>query len=253
MNFGELFYNYIPLIVSNLIVIVFFIFFKKNKEKESQLHKDEVSKLEAQALRQQMNPHFIYNALNSVQSVMILKGERESNRYIGMLSKLLRFTLEINTYEKITLKEEIEYLEAYIGLQKMRMDPEIEFKITTNLTQQPTEYLIPPMLVQPVVENAIIHGLGPLKRRQGVLRLTFSDKNKCILIRVEDNGVGYETSRKKKNKTKMLHKSMATKILKERIDIFNYLDKNKTSFSIYSRKMKNKEIGTIAHLQIPYN
>jgi len=80
-----------------------------------------------------MNPHFIYNALNSVQSVMILKDERESNRYIGMLSKLLRFTLEINTYEKISLKEEIEYLEAYIGLQKMRMDPQFDFEIKTNL------------------------------------------------------------------------------------------------------------------------
>ncbi|MDC0874211.1 histidine kinase [Flavobacteriaceae bacterium] len=103
---------------------------KKNKEKESQLHKDEVAKLEAQALRIQMNPHFIYNALNSIQSVMILKGERESNLYIGMLSKLLRFTLEMNTYEKISLKEEIEYLEAYIGLQKMRMDP--QFDLVTN-------------------------------------------------------------------------------------------------------------------------
>lgn len=80
MNIGDLLYNYIPLIISNVIVIVFFVFFKKNKEKETELHKNEVSKLEAQALRQQMNPHFIYNALNSVQSVMILKGEREFNR-----------------------------------------------------------------------------------------------------------------------------------------------------------------------------
>jgi sensor histidine kinase YesM len=253
MNFGDLLYNYIPLIISNVIVIVFFVFFKKNKEKETELHKNEVSKLEAQALRQQMNPHFIYNALNSVQSVMILKGEREFNRYIGMLSKLLRFTLEINTYEKITLKEEIEYLEAYIGLQKMRMDPEIEFKMTTNLNQEAAAYLIPPMLIQPVVENAIIHGLSPLKNKKGVLHLTFTDKNKSIQIRVEDNGIGYETSRQKKNKAKALHKSMATKIMKERIDIFNYLDKNKTSFSIYSKKEKNKEVGTIAHLEIPYN
>jgi len=90
-----------------------------------------VAKLEAQTLRIQMNPHFIYNALNNVQSVMILKGERESNRYIGMLSKLLRFTLEINTNEKISIKEELEYLEAYTGLQKMRMLKQIDFKITT--------------------------------------------------------------------------------------------------------------------------
>ena len=86
MNFVELLYNYTPLIASNIIVIVFLIFFTRNKNKEIQLHNNEVAKLEAQALRIQMNPNFIYNALNNVQSVMILKGERESNRYIGMLS-----------------------------------------------------------------------------------------------------------------------------------------------------------------------
>ncbi len=86
MNFVELLYNYTPLIASNIIVIVFLIFFTRNKNKEIQLHNNEVAKLEAQTLRIQMNPHFIYNALNNVQSVMILKGERESNRYIGMLS-----------------------------------------------------------------------------------------------------------------------------------------------------------------------
>jgi len=78
MNFVELLYNYTPLIASNIIVIVFLIFFARNKNKEIQLHNNEVAKLEAQTLRIQMHPHFIYNALNNVQSVMILKGERES-------------------------------------------------------------------------------------------------------------------------------------------------------------------------------
>ena len=149
------------------------IFFTRNKNKEIQLHNNEVAKLEAQALRIQMNPHFIYNALNNVQSVMILKGERESNRYIGMLSKLLRFTLEINTNEKISIKEELEYLEAYTGLQKMRMLEQIDFKITTKFSKDPIEYEIPPMLIQPVVENAIVHGLGPLKNRKGLVSIQF--------------------------------------------------------------------------------
>ena len=76
-----------------------------------------------------------------------------------MLSKLLRFTLEINTYEKISLKEEIEYLEAYIGLQKMRMDPQFDFEIKTNLPLSLPKYDIPPMLIQPIVENALYTGL----------------------------------------------------------------------------------------------
>ena len=252
MKFADLLYNYIPLIASNIIVVVFFFFFKKNKEKESQLHKDEVAKLEAQALRIQMNPHFIYNALNSVQSVMILKGERESNLYIGMLSKLLRFTLEMNTYEKISLKEEIEYLEAYIGLQKMRMDPQFDFEIKTNLPLCTTKYDIPPMLIQPIVENAIIHGISPLTQRNGFLSLLFEEKDNTIHVFVEDNDIGYEKSKKQKSKVKKIHKSMASKIMKERIDIFNYLSENKTSFSIRSEIKENVEVGTVALLKIPY-
>ena len=118
-----------------------------------------------------MNPHFIYNALNSVQSVMILKGERESNRYIGMLSKLLRFTLEMSTKESITLEEEIEYLDSYLGLQKMRLDSKMEYEIEVRLNQNLKEYTLPPMLIQPIVENSILHGI-PLKNSELPLRFT---------------------------------------------------------------------------------
>ncbi|MDA9587534.1 histidine kinase [Flavobacteriaceae bacterium] len=121
--------------------------------------------MEARSLRAQMNPHFIYNALNSLQSVMILKGERESNRYIGMLSKLLRFTLEMSTTERITLEEEIDYLDSYLGLQKMRLDSKMEYKIELDLKQNIKEYSLPPMLIQPLVENSILHGISSLKDR----------------------------------------------------------------------------------------
>jgi len=154
-------------------------------------------------LRIQMNPHFIYNALNNVQSVMILKGERESNRYIGMLSKLLRFTLEINTNEKISIKEELEYLEAYTGLQKMRMLEQIDFKITTKFSKDPIEYEIPPMLIQPVVENAIVHGLGPLKNRKGLVSIQFLEQDGFMKVTIEDNGIGIENSKKTEKKRQM--------------------------------------------------
>lgn len=107
LNYG-LIEDYFPLIISNLLVLLFFLFFQSNKQKTDTAYKSHIAELEARSHRAQMNPHFIYNALNSVQSVMILKGERESNRYIGMLSKLLRFTLEMSTKESITLEEEID-------------------------------------------------------------------------------------------------------------------------------------------------
>ena len=98
---------------------------------------------------------------------MILKGERESNRYIGMLSKLLRFTLEMSTKESITLEEEIDYLDSYLGLQKMRLDSTMEYDVEVQLNQNIKEYPLPPMLVQPIVENSILHGISSLKDRNG--------------------------------------------------------------------------------------
>ncbi|MDA0794011.1 MAG: histidine kinase [Bacteroidetes bacterium] len=114
----SLFEDYFPLIISNLLVVLFFIFFQNNKKKASTAYQNQIALLEGRSLRAQMNPHFIYNALNSLQSIMILKGERESNRYIGMLSKLLRFTLEMSTQESIALQTEMDFIEAYMGLQK---------------------------------------------------------------------------------------------------------------------------------------
>ena len=125
--------DYIPLIISNLLVLLFFLFFQNSKEKADRAHKNHIAELEARSLRSRMNPHFLYNAINNIQSIMILKGEIESNRYIGMLSKLLRFTLEISTKENINLEQEIEYINSYISLQKMRLEPKFEYKIDIDL------------------------------------------------------------------------------------------------------------------------
>ena len=155
---------YLPLFISNLLVVLFFLFFQNNKKKTNTVYQNQIARLEARSLRAQMNPHFIYNALNSLQSVMLLKGERETNRYIGTLSKLLRFTLERSSKESITFREEIEYLDAYLCFQQMRLGSKLNYKIDmeNSFKSSAQEYLIPPMLIQPLIENAIIHGIGPL-------------------------------------------------------------------------------------------
>ena len=138
--------DYFPLIISNLLVILFFLFFQNSKKKADVVYQYHIARLEARSLRAQMNPHFIFNALNSLQSIMILKGEHESNRYIGMLSKLLRFTLEMSTKESITLREEIDYLEAYLGLQKMRLDAKLKYtvQVASDFKTTAQNYFIPP-------------------------------------------------------------------------------------------------------------
>jgi len=225
-NYFGLIEDYFPLIISNILVLLFFLFFQQSKQKANSAHKSHIAELEARSLRAQMNPHFIYNALNSLQSVMILKGERESNRYIGMLSKLLRFTLEMSTTERITLDEEIDYLDSYLGLQKMRLDSKMEYKIELDLKQNIKEYSLPPMLIQPLVENSILHGISSLKDRIGWVIVRFEEDEEYIKVTVKDNGIGIKASQKIKGKSKQLHKSFATQILRERINIINYL-KNK--------------------------
>ena len=193
LNYG-LIEDYFPLIISNILVLLFFLFFQSNKQKADTAYKSHIAELEARSLRAQMNPHFIYNALNSVQSVMILKGERESNRYIGMLSKLLRFTLEMSTKESITLEEEIDYLDSYLGLQKMRLDSKMEYDFKVQLNQNIKEYTFPPMLVQPIVENSILHGISSLKDRTGKVTVRFMEDKEFIKVTVEDNGIGIKAS-----------------------------------------------------------
>lgn len=214
------------------------------------MYQNHIARLEAQSLRAQMNPHFIYNALNSLQSVILLKGKRETNRYIGMLSKLLRFTLEMSTKESITLREEIDYLEAYLGLQKMRLDSKMNYEIEMDeqfkMTTQ--NYLIPPMLIQPIIENAIIHGISPLKNNKGCVHLNISRFHDYLKVEVTDNGIGLKASKKLK-KNKQLHKSYATQILRGRIDIFNYLKKRNITFTLKSRELDNKIQGTVAQIE----
>ncbi len=245
--------DYFPLIISNLLVILFFLFFQNNKKRAATFYQNHIARLEARSLRAQMNPHFIYNALNGLQSIMILKGELESNRYIGMLSKLLRFTLEMSTKESITLREEIDYLEAYLGLQKMRLDSKMNYSvdIDTDFNMTAKNYLIPPMLIQPILENAIIHGISPLKNKTGCVNLSINKSDDYLKVTIEDNGIGLKASKNlKKNKVKV-HKSYATQILRERIDIFNYLKKKNITFTIKTNVLNNQVKGTVAQIEIP--
>ena len=123
-----------------------------------------MARLQTKALITQMNPHFIYNTLNGIQSTMLLKGEKEVNRYIGIFSSLLRKTFEMSTLQKVSLNEEIEYLKNYITLQEMRLNYPIKstYKIDSALNLDTCE--IPALMIQPLVENAILHGISPLKK-----------------------------------------------------------------------------------------
>lgn len=209
-----------------------------------------LKKMEEKNLRKQMNPHFIFNTINNIQYFMFLKGERETNKYFGYFSKLIRYTLDKSNAENTSLHDEIEYLRSYINLEKMRMDDNLNATINIDPNLNLQEIKIPCMLIQPMIENAILHGLKP-KKSDRELMLQFTQQNTHLHVKITDNGIGREAAAEKKINFSKKRRSWATYILKERITIFNTQNDAKITFNITDLKTEHQAAGTQVNFQIP--
>lgn len=170
--------------------------------------------LERMALAAQMNPHFIFNSLNSIHSFLLYEENENAEKYLLRFAKLIRQTLANSRMSYITIEEEYETLKNYILLEKMRFKNTFSFTIDCDLRQLPIHACIPPMLIQPYVENAILHGL--VKRPEnGQLLLKFYLEDEMLKVLIEDNGIGYSESKREKSDSK--HKSYGTQITEERL------------------------------------
>jgi len=222
---------FISLIIAvALVVFYFFLVLEAKLLKERRDRNLQVSNLEAKAYRAQMNPHFIFNALNGMQSAMILGGETEFNKYITSFSKLLRNTIEMSSVDKISIADEIAYITNYVALQGYRLEQKIdlEFNIDSKIDQN--DVFLPCMMLQPIVENSIVHGIIP-KKEKGKITIDLVTENEMLKVCVTDNGIGRKAAAKQKEKYAK-HKSFATQIMRDRIDIINYYNDKKLKFSI---------------------
>lgn len=243
----------IPLFVSNFITITLIVFFGRDRSRQRSAYRDQIARLESQSLKAQMNPHFIYNTLNGIQSVLMLKGEEMANQYVGIFSRMLRKTLDMSSSDNMTLAEEIDYIQGYIALQNIRLERPINFSVTFGTKIDPENCLIAPMLLQPIVENAIIHGLIHQKEDSWI-ELKINHTEDALVLNVEDNGMGRKAASQKQKSNvlgKDVHKSHATKILKERIDVLNYIYKTKSAFYLEDILDKGMVCGTRAVLIVP--
>jgi two-component system, LytTR family, sensor kinase len=195
----------------------------ENKRKETELLRLQATGLQLKALRAQMNPHFMYNALNSIQNYIMQNDTTHAAKYLAKFAKLMRKSLEYSELEIISLEDEIAFLEDYIIInQKLRFENQLEYIIEVDEEIEEDILGVPTMIVQPYLENAIEHGLRP--RRGGLIKLSFSlineDKILCI---VEDNGVGREKVRKMQEKDgyHLNHKSRGTNITEKRLEILH--------------------------------
>ena len=192
-------------------------FKKKNRaEKEKLEMQNHLLSLEQKALRLQMNPHFIFNVLNGIKA-MGTSNPLKMNTTINTFATLLRETLYNSRKDYITLDQEIKTLKNYIEVEKLMATKSFKYEISLDLDVDTEEILIPPMLIQPFVENAIRHGI--LKgEKEGLLKIEFSNKDEFLYCTVSDNGPGIFASQKKKENIKTDHQSMALTVTRERLE-----------------------------------
>jgi LytS/YehU family sensor histidine kinase len=191
------------------------------------------------ALQAQMNPHFVFNALNSIKR-MILDGDNEkASRYLSKFALMIRMTLNHSRDTFVTLDENIAYLKTYLDMEKLRFDDSFSYSINTGDNIDTCETSIPSMMIQPLVENAIWHGLLPSTEEKRI-KISFEQEQQQLTCTIEDNGIGIRESSKLKQNNKSPHQSVGLENLRKRIKIIN--EKYDTACSLVITDLKEAGI-----------
>lgn len=237
-------FNYM-LIVAFFLLLIFFAFIakalyaikKKNKE------------IALQSLRREMNPHFIFNSLNSVNQFISQNKELEANKYLTNYSMLMRNMMENSNKDFVSLSTEIEQLKKYLDLEHLRFHDKFDFNIEVDETLDTDSVFVPNMIIQPHLENAIWHGLR-YKEDKGLLLLKFELKDNKIITIIDDNGIGLTKSSELKTENQKVHQSRGVTNTKERIALLNELYKTAISFQI--KEKETPETGTVVEIIFPH-
>ena len=202
--------------------------------------------LALKSMRSQMNPHFIFNALNSVNSFIAVNDERNANRYLTEFSALMRSVLENSDEDFIPLTKEIELLELYVKLEHNRFKEKFDYTISVDENISLDQFSIPPMLLQPYIENAIWHGLR-YRKEKGDLEISITKRDEeTVAVIIKDNGIGRKKSQELKTKNQLKQKSKGMSTIKNRVAILNDMYKERISVNV-ADVLENGE-GTIVEL-----
>ena len=224
----------------------------KNEEIKQSNYKRKLTDLELKALRSQMNPHFIFNCMNSINR-MILSGDGEdASKYLNKFARLIRLTLDNSENNTVTLADELAMLEAYIQLESIRFKGKINYSISVDDDIDQSSTYLPSMVLQPFIENAIWHGLMH-KNAPGNIDIRIHEEEDILKCTIEDDGIGREMALKMKNGSVNKTKSLGLRITEERLKL---ISKNKLEKWIQIDDLKdalNNAIGTRVNIRIPLN
>ncbi|MCH4830292.1 sensor histidine kinase [Flavobacterium columnare] len=210
-----------------------------------------VNQSNLRALKSQMNPHFFFNALNTLQSYIVANEKNEAIEYLSKFSNLTRIILEMTDKDWISIADEVKTLKLYLEIEKARFEEDFLFSIKTQADLDVEAIKIPSMLLQPYVENALKHGL---LHKFGIkeLYINFTIKDKILSILIEDNGIGRKKSQELNQIKNKKHQSFATNALQNRIDLLNEYNQKNISIEIIDKLTDNKlPNGTLIVIQIP--
>jgi len=198
-----------------------------------------------QSLRREMNPHFIFNSLNSINSFIANSNELEANKYLTSYSNLMRKMMENSNNDYISLSSEKDLMEKYMQLEKMRFENKFDYHIEVDSELDADSLMIPNMLIQPNIENAVWHGLR-YKESGGILRLRFLREGKHHVAIIEDNGIGLSQSKDLKTKHQQMYNSRGLNNVRERIRLLNQI--YKTNISLEISEKSHDESGVIVKI-----
>lgn len=249
-----LFFALIPVVVAFSFVV--FIFYRSkreayHKQKEAEL-KLSIAEVEMKALRSQMNPHFIFNCMNSIHHYMHRSDVSMAGEYLVKFSQLIRHVLETSSYRMIPLNDDLTALRWYIELEQLRTDHSFDYSIHVDPSIDASQVEIPPLLIQPFVENSIWHGLNH-RGKGGEIRINITLENNMLRCVIEDNGRegGLKESFDLSHAVKKTSLGMA--LIHDRLEVVNHLYKVKAEYALADQlNEKNEKEGKRVVLKLPY-
>ena len=206
----------IGIAVMLFLAVGFLLVFNINQRKKTESQK-QMTELELQSLRAQLNPHFMFNSLNAIQELILKEEIEKSQSYLARFAKLLRMLLENADKPFIPLQRELDFLQLYLSLENLRI-PDLEFSINVDSSVDTERTMIPNMILQPYIENAIWHGLSH-KEHDKRLQIRISNENGFTRYDIEDNGVGRKKAAELKSLYRKEHRSKGMELLSKRFKL----------------------------------
>jgi len=210
-----------------------------------------MAELEQLALKSQMNPHFIFNSLNSIQQYVMDKDVEGANRFIARFSRLIRSTLDFVDMQHVSIAEEMEYLSTYLDLECERLTHKFTYHIKFENDINYHDVFIPPMILQPYIENCVRHGMRYKRDSDGKIDINIKKQEKAIVVIIEDNGIGRKEATKYKSENIIQHQSKGMSLTANRIELMNKKAGEKMQLFIEDLEDNGKATGTRVTIVFP--